>query len=263
MEFFTSCGGIPIFVNDSQKGDKTLVLLHGYLETSNVWEGFSSLLSKHLRVISFDLPGNGLSGSRLPEHDMGFMADITAAVLDACGVHSVSIAGHSMGGYVALAFASRHFDRTERLCLFHSTPNADSDEKRADRDREIALIEAGKRNQILRPAIRRMLAVENRKRLSDSIDEMVENATIADPAGTVACLRGMKSRVDMNAFLGGFTKPLMLIFGLKDDYIPIATAEGLIAKFPTCRSLILQNSGHAGFIEEAECSAGELVEFIV
>ena len=166
-----------------------------------------------------------------------------------------------MGGYVALAFARKYFERNDKLCLFHSTPNPDNDEKKANRDREIELIEAGKRNRILRPAIGRMFANENRKRLSEAIDEIVENATVAEPEGTVACLRGMKNRDDMNAFLSSFTKPLLMIFGAKDNYIPAETAEALIAKFPTSRHMMLQNSGHAGFLEEAECAARELMEF--
>ncbi|MDR2564345.1 MAG: alpha/beta hydrolase [Prevotellaceae bacterium] len=262
MEFFTSCHGIPVFVNDSQKGDKTVVLLHGYLESSNVWEGFAALLSKEFRVITFDLPGNGLSGTRLPEHDMEFMADVTSAVLDVCGVKSASVTGHSMGGYVALAFARKYFERIDKLCLFHSTPNPDSEEKKANRDREIELIEAGKRELILRTAISGMFANENRKRLSEVIEEIVENAAVAEPEGTIACLRGMKNRDDMNGFLSSFTKPLMMIFGAKDNYISVETAEALMVKFPASRNLMLQNSGHSGFLEEAEISASALMEFL-
>ena len=196
-----------------------------------------------------------------PEHDMDFMADVTAGVLDVCGVDKAIVTGHSMGGYVALAFARKYFDRTEKLCLFHSTPNPDSDEKKANRDREIELVEAGKRILILRPAISRMFAKENCKRMADAIDEIVENASIAEPEGTIACLRGMKSRDDMNDFLTSFSKPLLTIFGAKDNYITQETAETLMAKFPESRYLLLQNSGHSGFLEEPELSAQGLIEF--
>ena len=261
MEFFKTCRGIPVYISDTQKGDKTIVLLHGYLETSSVWDGFSDLLSKELRVIRFDLPGNGLSGVKTPEHSMEFMADVTADVLDVCGVDRATVTGHSMGGYVALAFARKYYDRTEKLCLFHSTPNPDSDEKKANRDREIELIETGKLDSILHLSIKRMFADENVKRMNETIKAIIENATISEHKGIIACLRGMKNRDDMNEFLASFAKPLLMIFGEKDNYIPKETAESLIDKFHAASHLMLQNSGHSGFLEEPDISATKLLEF--
>ncbi|MDR1339724.1 MAG: alpha/beta hydrolase [Prevotellaceae bacterium] len=262
MEYFKNCRGIPIYISDTKKGEKTLLLLHGYLETSEVWADFIKLLKPRFRVIAIDLPGNGLSGTKQDENSMEFMADVVAEVLDHSKVEKVNITGHSMGGYAALAFAEKYGERTEKLCLFHSTPKPDTEEKKQNRDREIALIKEGKLDLILKVNIANMFADENLNRMEEAIAMISENAAISEPEGIIACLRGMKSRRDMNAFLSGFDRPLMFIFGRKDKYIPETVAAELIDKFPNAKALMLENSGHAGFLEEPEISSQKLIEFI-
>jgi pimeloyl-ACP methyl ester carboxylesterase len=261
MEYFKTYKGIPIYIYDSKKGEKTVVLLHGYLETNEVWTDFKELLKPHFRVIVIDLPGNGLSGTN-DENSMEFMADVVAGVLNHSKINRATVVGHSMGGYAALAFAEKYGEMTEKLCLFHSTPNPDNEEKKQNRDREIALIEEDKLSLILQINIANMFADNNLSRMEESIAMISENATISEPKGIIACLKGMKNRKDMNPFLSGFDKPLLFIFGKKDKYIAETVALGLIEKFPHADSLILENSGHAGFLEEPEMSSQKLIEFI-
>jgi pimeloyl-ACP methyl ester carboxylesterase len=262
MEYFKTCKGIPIYISDTEKGEKTVALLHGYLETSEVWADFAKLLKPHFRVIVIDLPGNGLSGTNRDENSMEFIADVLAEVLNHSKINRATVVGHSMGGYAALAFAEKYGEQTEKLCLFHSTPNPDTEEKKQNRDREISLIEEGKLNLILKINIANMFADENLRKMEEAIAMISENATISESEGIIACLRGMKSRKDMNLFLEKFDKPLLFIFGRKDKYISETAATGLIEKFPNAETLILENSGHAGFLEEPEISSQKLIEFI-
>jgi pimeloyl-ACP methyl ester carboxylesterase len=262
MEYFKTCKGVPVYITDTQKGDKTIVLLHGYLETSEVWAEFAELLKPHFRIIAIDLPGNGLSGIGRDENTMEFMADVVAEVLVHSQIGKATVVGHSMGGYVALAFAEKYGDSTEKLCLFHSSPNPDTEEKKQNRNREISLIKEGKLSLILNINIPNMFADENLQRMEESIAMICENAAISEPEGIIACLRGMKNRKNMNSFLSGFNKPLLMIFGKRDKYISENVATELTAKFPHAETLILENSGHAGFLEEPETCSQKLIEFI-
>ncbi|MDR2424319.1 MAG: alpha/beta fold hydrolase [Prevotellaceae bacterium] len=262
MEYFKTCRNIPVYVSDSLNGAHTLVLLHGYLETNEVWADFASLLTNGIRIIAIDLPGHGLSGTNSNENSMEFMADVLAEVLHHAKIEKATVAGHSMGGYAALAFAEKYPEMLEKLCLFHSTPNPDTDEKKQNRDREIALIRENRLASILNINIPNMFATENRKRMDDCIVMISENATVSDTQGIIACLEGMKNRKDMNAFLAGFDKPLLLIFGKKDKYIAENVAKELVEKFPEADVLMLENSGHAGFLEEPETSANKIREFV-
>ncbi len=261
-EFFAICAGIPLHISDSQTGDKVLVLLHGYLETMSIWDEFIPLLSNDIRVIRVDLPGHGLSGTHPEINSTDFSAQAVFEALGKCGVNRCVIGGHSMGGYTALAFAANYPEATGGLCLFHSTPNPDPEEKRAGRDREINLIREGKLGLAIAKGIPHMFATENEKRFARKIEKIKEVAEVCEPDGVIACLEGMKARPDRNAFLAGFKKPLLLIFGEKDRYISMEVAHGLAGKYKQAEVLWLADSGHNGFIEEAEKTAEKLNAFM-
>ena len=151
-EKFIMAGDTAVHVCDSERGDRCVVLLHGYLESMLVWEDFIPLLYKSVRVVTLDLPGHGISEVKGPVHTMEWLADVTAGALQALGIGRCTLVGHSMGGYVALACCERHPELLDGIVLFSSTPDADSDEKRSGREREIALVEAGKKELLARTA---------------------------------------------------------------------------------------------------------------
>lgn len=93
IEKFIMAGPTALHVCDSQKGDKCVVLLHGYLESMLVWEDFVPFLYKELRVVTLDLPGHGISVVTGEEHSMEFLADTVADALRALGIP----AAHSSG----------------------------------------------------------------------------------------------------------------------------------------------------------------------
>jgi pimeloyl-ACP methyl ester carboxylesterase len=262
MEQFIMAQGISLRISDSLKGENVILLLHGYLETLSVWEEFSeALIKQNFRVISLDLPGHGLSESLPDINNMDFISDVLNEVIVKQRVEQCLVVGHSMGGYVALSFAKKYHDKTKALSLFHSTPNPDTDEKKANRDREIELIKAGKIELIINTSIPKMFANENVKRFYDKICEIKENALIANINGIIACLRGMKEREDMNAFLEDFYKPILFILGSKDNHIPIETANNILSRFPQAEHIMLEHSGHAGFIEEPETAIEYFMKF--
>lgn len=113
---------------------------------------FRPLLYKRVRVVTLDLPGHGISEVRGECHSMEYLADVVRDALQALGIARCTLVGHSMGGYVALAFCERHPEMLDGLVLFSSTPNADTEEKRENRRREIALVRAGKKEQLARVA---------------------------------------------------------------------------------------------------------------
>ncbi|MDR3287435.1 MAG: alpha/beta fold hydrolase [Prevotellaceae bacterium] len=251
MDFFTTANGIAMRVSDTGKG-KTIVLLHGYLETMDVWENIIAELSKNFRIIAVDLPGHGLSGFIEGATTMDFMADCIKSILDKQQISECFIVGHSMGGYVALAFAKKYPETTKALCLLSSTPNADTEQKKNDRNREIELIRAGKLELILKTNISRGFADINVKKFDEEIFAIEDTATVADINGIIACLQAMKTREDMNDFIKTIQQKTLFIFGKLDNYITFDIAENIMQKYPQATFAILENSGHNGFIEEPE-----------
>ncbi|MDR1681179.1 MAG: alpha/beta hydrolase [Prevotellaceae bacterium] len=251
MNYFITSNGLPIHVSDSGGAKPVVALLHGYLETHAVWDDFITSFENDFRIIRIDLPGHGLSGTAAV-NTVDFSAQILHDVLQKQGIAECVVGGHSMGGYTAQAFAANYPEATRGLCLFHSTPNADTPQKQAGRDREIALIRAGKMALVIAKGITHMFAEENVRRFAEKIRELSEIADVHDPEGIIACLEGMKQRPDRNGFLASFDKPLLFIFGEKDRYISLEAAHELANRFPHVQTLWLAHSGHNGFIEEPE-----------
>jgi pimeloyl-ACP methyl ester carboxylesterase len=235
--------------------------LHGYLETLSVWDDFVTCLEKDYRIIRIDLPGHGLSGTA-EINSVDFSAQAIYEALQKQQVRECVIGGHSMGGYTALAFAANYPDAVRGLCLFHSTPNADPPQKQEGRNREIALLREGKLSLVIRQGVPRMFADDNVPRFAEKIQEISEIAEIHNPEGLIACLEGMKRRPDRNEFLASFRKPALFIFGEKDRYISLETAQELSARFPQAQTLWLKNSGHNGFLEEPERTAEGFLKFL-
>lgn len=261
-EKFIMAGPAAVHVCDSQKGEKCVVLLHGYLESLLVWEDFVPLLYKQLRVVTLDLPGHGISIVTGEEHTMEFLADTVAEALRTLGISRCTLVGHSMGGYVALAFCERHPEMLDGLVLLSSTPNADTPEKAENRRREIALVKAGKKDLLARVAPEAGFAEENRARMKDYIEDLAEQVFVTEDEGIVALLNGMIARRDRNEMLRASQVPQLFILGRKDGYIPVEAAEGLVKEHPQARVVWLENSGHMGFLEEPEATAAAILDFV-
>ncbi|MBE0423984.1 MAG: alpha/beta fold hydrolase, partial [Lutibacter sp.] len=117
-----------------------VVLIHGFLENSLMWQEVSQELSKRNRVICIDLLGHGKTGNLGYIHSMEDQAQMVKAVLNHLKVRKYILVGHSMGGYVALAFAKLFPSNVKGLCLMNSTALPDSEEKKLNRDRAIKAV---------------------------------------------------------------------------------------------------------------------------
>ncbi len=259
---FIMAGDTALHICDSEQGDRCVVLLHGYLESMLVWDSFVPLLYKELRVITLDLPGHGISVVRGETHTMEWLADVVAEGIRALGLSRCTLVGHSMGGYVALAFCERHPEMLDGLVLLSSTPLADTPEKQENRLREIALVRAGKKDLLARMAPAAGFAAENRQRMQDEIEDLTEQVYVTEDDGIVALLNGMRIRPDRNEMLRSTAVPVLFILGRHDDYIPVEKAEALVAAHPEARVVWLEHSGHMGFLEEPEATAKALLDFV-
>jgi pimeloyl-ACP methyl ester carboxylesterase len=262
MEFFSTCKGIPIHISDSKKGETTLFLLHGYMETLYIWDDFIIDLLPKLRVISIDIPGHGLSGSHKENNSIEFCAEVTKEVMNICKVERACIMGHSMGGYIAIEAAKKFPEMFTSLILMHSGPFADTDEKKIDRDREIALIHKSKLLSIVKMAIPKMFAHENLRRMDEKISEIIELAQTHDPEGIVASIEGLKSRNNNLDFLQNYKSPLLMFYGKDDYHIPMEKANLQINLLPNAQVEILEHSGHNGFLEETNLVQNRVLNFL-
>jgi pimeloyl-ACP methyl ester carboxylesterase len=258
---FFSYSGSRIHYSDSGEG-KVIVLLHGYLESSEIWNGFASKLSSEFRVISLDLPGCGLSDVYGTVHTMEFMATAVKELLDSLGLKKVFIAGHSLGGYVALAFFELFPDNLTGYCLFHSQPFQDSPAALDKRKREIEIVKMGKKNLMYPENVTRMFATSNLEKFSDALQRSKEIASLIPGEGIIAVLNGMMARPSRQAIMEEGRVPCLWILGSMDNYIPCDLIQTQVKLPSNARVVVLKNSGHLGFVEEEEVSVKVVREFI-
>lgn len=254
--------GVAVRYADYGKGNNVICLLHGYLESIEVWDHFGGMLGKEFRIIAIDLPGHGLSDWGGKESvTMDFMAEVASDVLRKAGVEKCCLVGHSMGGYVVAAMAALHPEQLSSAVFFHSSPGGDTPEKVEFRKREIEAIRAGKKELLATINPGRGFAPQNIRKCEEQIDELAEQIMMTDDEAIIAILNGLMERPDRHAVVAALEIPVLFIFGKFDNYIPVEGAESIIEKQPRAGVAWLENSGHSGFIEEPTVSAEILSSF--
>jgi len=206
----------------SQGSGTAIVLLHGFLENSSMWNAISEILSKKNRIICIDLLGHGASENHGYIHTMEDQAEMVKAVLDHLGLRKYVLIGHSMGGYVALAFANLYSKNVKGLCLMNSTALPDSEEKKLNRDRAIVAVKQNHKT-FVRIAIPMLFSEENRTIYTSDIKEITNEALKISPQGIIAALEGMKIRNDQTLIYKKAAFPIQMIIGKQDPALEYAT----------------------------------------
>ncbi len=237
--------GIPIFYSDHGEGN-TIVLLHGFLENSKMWSPFIPSLSKNNRVVCIDLLGHGQTGCLGYIHAMELMAECVEVVLNFLKIKQSVFVGHSMGGYVALAFAQKKPDSVKGICLMNSTAQNDSLDRQKNRDRAIRAVKQNHKT-FIRLAISNLFAPKNIHRFSEDIEHIIKEALRTPLQGIIAALEGMKIRPDTQSFFKSATFKKMMIISQND---PVLDYQALLNEAKNSEAETIEFSdGHMSHIE--------------
>jgi pimeloyl-ACP methyl ester carboxylesterase len=254
--------GAKIRYADIGKG-RVIVLIHGFPFSLEMWfgNGFANGLAKKFRVIAIDLPGHGKSDCIGYVQKMERMADVVKDVMDQLNLRRYVVVGHSMGGYVSLAFAEKYAENLRGLCLFHSSASADSEEKKLDRERGIKLV---KRNPVkyTNALVINLFALANQRYMKKEINWIRRMAAKTKKQGIVASLEGMKIRRNREIILKFAKFPVLFIAGTRDIVIPYEVMKKQ-SELPKIAKLVtLERVGHMGFLEAKETSLKKLRAFV-
>jgi pimeloyl-ACP methyl ester carboxylesterase len=253
--------GAKIRYADIGKG-RAIVLLHGFPFALDMWfgNGFANVLAKKFRVIAIDLPGHGKSDCIGYVQKMELMAEVVKDVMDSLKLRRYVIAGHSMGGYVALAFAEKYYANLSGLCLFHSSASPDSAEKKLDRERGIKLV---KRNPVkyTNALVTNLFAVANQRYMKKEISWVRRIAAKTKKQGIVATLEGMKIRRNREMILKFAKFPVLFIAGTRDIVIPYEVMKEQSGLPKIAKLITLERVGHMGFLEAKDVTVKKLRAF--
>ena len=266
-ENWLEINGQKIFYRDIGKGICT-VLIHGFAEDGRIWDKQIDSLKNDFRLIIPDLPGSGRSimDSHGPNAKdpltMEDYAHLIKGLLDKEKIDSCILIGHSMGGYITLAFAEKYPEILAGFALVHSTAYADSEEKKALRQKSIEFIQKNGSTDFIRQSSPNLFSDFTQKNRPEIIEEIIERYDNFRPESLVSYYKAMILRSDRTELLGSFKRPIMFIIGEKDNIVPLEDSLKL-SHLPTISYIhILENTGHMGMLESTPELNKYLKDFI-
>ena len=256
-----------IFYRSIGKGKKVM-LLHGFAEDGTIWENQIDFLKNDFRLLIPDIPGSGQS-----ELINGGNIDIYAEVIRAIladdfekegnnGSEEITIIGHSMGGYIALAFAEKYPQHLTSLGLFHSTAFADNEDKKLARTKAIQFIKDNGCLPFLQTSIPGLFSENFIEKNSLEVNELVNQSKEFNPLSLIQYYEAMMQRHDRTDLLKKIKKPILFIIGEKDNVIPLQSILQQCYLPSESHIHILEKSAHMGMLEETEKSNQIIYDFL-
>jgi len=268
---------------------RSVVFVHGFGEDGEVWnnrntyrdspkEGFHSaestlfddsfLLNKFKFIIP-DLPGSGKS-EMIDDMSMDGMAQVIKTIVDtessqfpSVALGNATLIGHSMGGYISLAFAEKYPDYLYGLGLFHSTAYPDTDEKKATRRKGIQFIEEHGAFEFLKTANYNLFSQISKDRMPQLIDEFISSLRNFQPSALVSYYEAMMQRPGRSSILKNLQIPMLFVAGKYDTAIPLNDVLQQCHLPEISYFHMLAESGHMGMMEEAGKSNAILNDYLI
>jgi pimeloyl-ACP methyl ester carboxylesterase len=226
----------------------TVIFLHGYLESPAIWPAFLGDHFTDYQVLMPALPGYDPTRAAT-DYSLEAAAQALRNELAEAGIGRAVLVGHSMGGYVALAFAEQYPGLVAGLGLFHSSSLPDSEEDGERRTRNRTFLEehgvAAYAEEFLQP----QLSPVHRESLTNEVQHLQELAAAVPLSVALGSLEAMAQRPDRRAVLEKATYPVLFIAGKDDRAVPPEKTheESLLPDY--CTVVWLAGVGHLGFVE--------------
>ena len=224
---------------------KPIMLLHGFCGSSAYWSEVVPVLSENYRVIAPDLPGHGDSKTTLENYSIADIADILQEFLDKLNIGQVAMFGHSLGGYITLAFAEKYSGSLNSFSLVHSTAYPDSEEAKKGRTANIEKVNHEGIKTLIDGLVPKLFSPENLKEEYIETAKQIGYRTPSD--GAIHTLSAMRDRPDRNSVLESTSLPVLLIAGEQDQIIP-AEKTFSVSK-ANIKQTIIKDSGHMSMYE--------------
>lgn len=237
-----------------------IVLLHGFPESGKLWKNIWPDLSGQATLIIPDLPGSGNS-PLTGDTSIDQMADLVKNIMDTEGIDKAVIAGHSMGGYVAFAFADKYPERVSGLSLIHSTPLADDDNRKQMRLKSIELIRRGAKNSFINQMIPNLFSDAFKREQPEIVREQVAESLKMDGSSMINFYNAMIQRPDRTNVLANAVFPVQWIAGINDNLIHFKKILEQCYRSDVNFVSFYNNCGHMSMFEAHDKLVNDLQSF--
>jgi pimeloyl-ACP methyl ester carboxylesterase len=255
-----------IFYRTEGKG-KPVMLVHGFAENGNIWNKQIDSLKENNLLIIPDLPGSGDSEMLDGEISIKDYAEVLKSLAEEV-IFKNNLAtqfcmiGHSMGGYITLAFAEKYPQLLNSFGLFHSSAFADNEEKIITRKKGIDFIKKNGTEPFLKASIPNLFCEESKKEKPELIGQLFDLAKNISPEALIRYYEAMIGRPDRTSVLRTFEKPVLFIIGKHDAAVPLDVSLQQ-CHLPSISVVhILRRSAHMGMWEEEELSGSLMKNFL-
>jgi len=264
---------------------RPVILIHGFGEDGRIWDKQVAFLQDRFQLIVPDLPGSGRS-NMIPDMSIEGMAELIKAIIDKEAISATVLIGHSMGGYITLAFAEKYPSSLHSFGLVHSSAFADSEEKKAARRKSIEFIEKNGAHDFLKSAIpglflmgqdgsqpsdplkpeassnRGLTAASRPDPASDPITDLIEKGRAFSPEALICYYQAMINRPDRSSVLKSFNGPVLFIIGRHDMAVPFNQSMKQCHVPSQAHIHILRESAHMGMLEQYGLVNNVLLNFL-
>lgn len=238
---------------------KPVVFLHGFLENHTIFNNIAPDLDG-VKAIKVDLPGHGKTPALPGDNTMDEMATIVHKILQAAGENSAYLVGHSMGGYVALAFAKKFTTQTTGVFLMNSTPYPDTEERKKLRMHGVKVALKNYR-PLVSMSVANLFSNESRAQFPDEIEQAKQEALKTPEEGYVASQKGMMQREDLVSFWKKATFEKAMLLGEKDTLIDAFALKNEFLGENV--DVTITDGGHMSYIENLETVNKSLKKFLI
>ena len=240
---------------DAGEGPITILLIHGFGGDRTVWEHQINYLSKYYRLIAPNLPG--VHCQPLPMHHsetptLFNYVEVLHELMHHLSIDTYYIMGHSMGGYIGLAFADYYVNHVKGLGLIHSSAFEDSEAKKASRIKVAEFIETFGTRRYLETAVANLYAKSYEKAHPEIIQDRIDMVSDISPKAMIQFTMAMKNRKPYTALLSQKRIPIWMIVGKEDLAIPFEDSKAQLDLLPQKNVLVLDHVGHMGMLESPD-----------
>jgi pimeloyl-ACP methyl ester carboxylesterase len=229
-----------------------LVLIHGYTDNLNLWYNQVPVLSKHCRMLTYDVRGFGKTEVREATYSMGLFAEDLRSLLEALGIESACVLGYSMGGRIALEFAQTYPEMTTGLILANSgigeTPSQEMQERRK---MMVDVLQQGDIEVIAELMTEASFSPGLKDRNPTAYAKYKSIKMQNDPSEYLAVMQAIVGAIDSPADFGSLRCPALIIAGDRDGFMSVSVGEAMRDAIPDAEMHVLP-TGHAAAIEEPE-----------
>jgi pimeloyl-ACP methyl ester carboxylesterase len=238
----------------------TVVLIHGVGSRLETWDPIVPLLTRHFRVVRYDLRGFGQSSKIKGRYELGFFVEDFVALIDHLGIERCHVVGFSLGGIIAQAIALAYGERVDRLVLAATIGGVNDTDKAFLRDRYLAVRDGAAPSDHLERSLELYFTPEYRKAHPEVIERMRQEKKEEDPAIFAAAYR-IIAETDMIEDLNKVRARTLVATGEFDRASP-QMASAMAAEIPDSRLVIFQGLRHNLMSEGPEIVGNTVVEFL-